>query len=73
MKTLLLIFSLLILCGCTSKTEHGDCIGLNADKNPDLKYEYSVRNIFWGIVGFELIAPPLFVVFDQIQCPVGNK
>lgn len=64
---------LLSLCACTSKTQFGDCIGAFDDKKPNLEYKLSSWNLFLGVVFFELIAPPIFVVVDKTFCPVGNK
>jgi hypothetical protein len=59
------------LAGCASRTNYGECIGLNGDRNPKLRYEYSAWNIAMGIIFFGLVVPPIFVALDQLQCPVG--
>jgi len=69
MKKLLLIICILVT-GCTSKTEFGPCIGINQEKKPDLRYEYSGWNIAMGVIFAELIAPPIVVVLNELQCPV---
>jgi hypothetical protein len=69
----IIVVLLIALVGCTSRTEYGECIGAFDDKKPDLIYKLSARNLFWGIVGFSLIAPPIFVIVDQTFCPIGRK
>ncbi len=74
MKSLtILALAVLALTGCASSTEYGACVGLTDDKDPKLIYKLSVRNLFWGIVGFELILPPIIVAVDEIYCPVARK
>lgn len=68
-----LLIGMLLLTSCTSKTEYGDCIGAFDEKDPTKIYRVSVWNLFWGIVGIELIAPPIFVIVDQTLCPTGLK
>lgn len=63
----------ILLSGCTSHTEYGACIGIADDKEPNLVYKVSAWNLFLGIIGFELIAPPIFVLVDQFYCPVAYK
>ena len=72
MKILLAILALVVLSSCTDKTEFGPCIGAFDDKRPDLVYKASANNIFWGIVGWEIIAPPVIVLLEQTYCPVGR-
>lgn len=66
----ILLLAPLLLCACTSGNALGRCIGINDTPRLDRRYEWSVRNIFLGIVGFELIYPPLKVAFSEIRCPV---
>lgn len=70
-KFLSLILIASMLTACTSKTEHGDCVGIAEDKNPALKYEISWWNVGMSILFFELIAPPIIVLVDALSCPVG--
>jgi hypothetical protein len=65
--------ALLIMGGCASKTEHGECIGINDKENPKLEYKYSARNIAIGVIFIELVAPPIIVVLNELRCPVGPK
>lgn len=64
---------IILISGCTSSTEYGECIGLADEKNPDLIYKVSAWNVFVAVVTFELIAPPIFVVVDETFCPIGRK
>ncbi len=72
MKRMLLTLAFLILSGCTYETEHGRCVGAFDEKDPALTYRLSVGNVFWGIVGFELLYPPIKVVADATFCPVAR-
>lgn len=73
MKKLALILSLVLLSACTSKTDFGPCIGVTDDKNPKLDYKVSTWNVIVGVTFFELVAPPLVILFTEIQCPIGPK
>lgn len=69
-----LIFStLLLMSACTSKTEFGDCVGIDDTEDTKLIYKYNKKNIILGIVFIEALLPPLFVVLDELKCPVGIK
>lgn len=72
-RIIVLILSLALLAGCTSRTEFGDCIGIADDKDPKLVYKVSAWNLFWAFVGFELILPPILVLANETSCPVGRK
>lgn len=71
-KTLLVLLALLV-SGCTAETPFGKCVGLGEEQDPDLNYRMSVKNLVLGIVFFELIAPPIYVLSEQIYCPTGLK
>lgn len=73
MKTIIVLAFALMVSGCTSETEFGQCIGIADDKNPALVYKVSKWNVFLAIVGLEFIAPPIFVLVDQTFCPVARK
>jgi len=70
--TILFIF-LVLLSGCTTRTEYGDCIGALDDKNPSLLYKLSAWNLFVGIFFSGLIVPPIIVLANETICPVGYK
>jgi len=74
-RRILLVALLAALAGCESertmpngKTEK--CVGLNGGEKPNVKYEYSARNIIIGIAGAEVIAPPVVVLLNELKCPV---
>jgi len=74
MKKLTILFALLVLLsGCTTRTEYGNCIGAFDDKNPSLLYKLSAWNLFVAIFFSSLIVPPIIVVADETICPVGYK
>lgn len=75
MKKLLIMLAIAsILPSCTSKTEFGNCIGVSRKKeDPSLEYELSIKNAVIGIVFFQIIAPPLYVLRDETYCPIGKK
>lgn len=59
----------LLFAGCTEETKYGKCIGAFDDRDPTLVYEMSAWNVGLGIVFFELIIPPLYVVSSATMCP----
>jgi hypothetical protein len=73
MKMVILLCSILMLAGCVSKTEFGECVGLGEPQDPNLHYKLSAWNIAMGVIFVELIAPPIFVAVDETFCPVGYK
>ena len=74
MRYWLMIISAVALLGsgCTYQTEHGACVGAFDTKRPDRVYKVHVENIFWAVIGFELIYPPIKVLVDATFCPVGK-
>jgi hypothetical protein len=70
MKTVIVVM-IMTLTACTSSNQYGKCIGVNDEPNPKLSYRYNVWNISMGIIFFGFVAPPLYVIFDEIQCPTG--
>lgn len=63
----------LLLTGCTSKTEHGSCVGVTEDKKPYLVYKPAIWNIVVGMIFFETILIPTYVVLYEFQCPVEKN
>lgn len=50
-----------------------DCIGVTRKhERAGIDYDLSVRNTFWGIIGFEFIAPPIVVLHHETFCPVAD-
>ena len=63
----------LVLTGCTTKTEYGECIGVLQDKKPDLEYKLSGWNTFLAIIFSETIVVPALVIANEHLCPVAKK
>ncbi len=72
MKNTIMIMSLLLLASCSGRNEYGECVGLASDKKPNLKYEVSVRNAFWSVVGFQTIIAPILWATDYVYCPIAR-
>lgn len=72
-KTFAAALMLMLLAGCATKTEYGDCIGAFDDGKPDLEYKMSVRNVALAVFFSETIVVPVVVVAEQTRCPVGAK
>jgi hypothetical protein len=73
MKTVADLLFIILLCGCTTKTEYGSCIGIADEKDPHLVYKVSAWNVFLGILFVESIVPPIIVLSDATMCPVAKK
>jgi hypothetical protein len=71
-KVLFLLFCFTSF-SCASKTQHGECVGINDVKDPNKIYKYSARNIILGIIFIQTIFVPVLVVLNQLQCPAGDK
>ncbi len=70
-----ILFGLLAVTstGCESHTEFGECVGINQEKDPDLKYKTSTLNVVLGVIFVETIIVPVIVLLDEFECPVGRK
>lgn len=64
---------LLILSGCTSKTQYGDCVGITDEKDPTLVYHVDGLNVAVAVILSETIVVPIVVLASQLQCPVAHK
>jgi hypothetical protein len=73
LAAILLASMMVMLVGCSSSTQYGDCVGLGEEQNPNLKYRISAQNVAVGILFFSLVIPPVVVVADEFYCPVGVK
>ena len=73
MKNLLILGALFLFTSCASRTDFGECVGVNDDRNPDLVYQVSARNVVIGVIFAEMIFPPILVILNQTFCPVGTK
>ncbi len=71
-RFMIIALAALLASGCTYHTEHGPCVGAFDAKRPDRVYKVHVENIFWAVVGFGLIYPPIKVLVDATFCPVGK-
>ena len=67
------VAAIVLLSGCESRTNYGTCVGIGDHQQKNLEYRISPRNIVVGVVFFELVAPPVIVLFDETYCPIGNK
>ena len=49
------------------------CVGVTGKGNlPGIDYDLSARNLALGILGFEMIAPPVIVLVGETYCPIGD-
>ena len=73
-KVLLVALAGVMLAGCTTRTEYGECVGLDdGSRKPDLHYKLSGWNIAMAILFAETIVVPIVVVVDDLYCPIGVK
>jgi hypothetical protein len=70
---LVMLLSVSLTAACRSETDYGQCVGVNDEKDPALVYKYSTRNIIIGLLFAEMIAPPVVVILNELQCPVGRR
>ena len=73
MRMIIIMILVTMLAGCSSSTEYGRCVGVVDDRDPNLVYKLSAQNLAVAIIFFELIAPPVIVLADELYCPVGVK
>lgn len=71
--TILFIACLSVLSACETRTQYGECIGIDGDKDPNLHYKVSTTNVVWGVVFVETIIVPVVVLLDETDCPVGLR
>lgn len=75
--------ALLLLAACESERtiptkahpegETIPCVGIAAkNERPGIDYDWSARNAVWGIIGFEMIAPPIMVLHHETFCPIAD-
>jgi hypothetical protein len=69
----ILMMMMLVLTGCQSRTDYGECIGIADTQNPNLVYKVSTRNAVCGIIFIETLVVPIVVLNDQFYCPVGRR
>lgn len=73
MKKTLIIAAVLLVAGCRSSTEFGQCKGLFDDSHPELKYELSTRNAVIAVMLSETVVVPVLWAYSYAACPVGRK
>lgn len=74
MKQVLLILAVMVLAGCTSRTEYGNCVGIyDAERDPTLRYKIDAWNVAMAVIFVETVIAPIIVVLDETYCPVGRK
>jgi hypothetical protein len=56
----------------TTKTEFGDCVGLDDDKNPELVYKTDLGNVVIGAFLVSTIVAPVYLALEAVSCPVGK-
>lgn len=71
-RTIVALSALLMVSGCISKTEYGECIGVADQPDLSLTYKASVRNIVLGVVFIETIFAPIIVLVSEFKCPIGR-
>lgn len=59
--------------GCTTKTQYGDCVGLDSEPKSNLVYKASIRNLFIAGIFSGTLFVPAVVALEEYKCPVGNK
>lgn len=72
-KLLILLGIVLLATSCSDRTEFGECVGLITPKDPTLVYDIRGGNVFWGIIGAEMVLPPIYVGLKNFYCPIAKK
>lgn len=74
------LFAAIMLClvtatasGCVSRTEYGECIGVQEDENASLHYRVPARNVILGVVFVETIFAPAIWLLSDFKCPDAQK
>lgn len=70
---ILVIVGALLISGCQSSTQYGECVGLEDQQDSHLVYKPSVRNIVLGVAFFETLFAPIIWLACDFDCPVGRK
>ena len=69
-KIIAILLTIVMLAGCTTRTDLGECIGAFDDGEPGLQYKASIWNTFLAVILFETVIVPIWVVVDLAKCPV---
>jgi hypothetical protein len=72
MKRILATLLLMAAVACQSRTDFGECVGAFDDREPNLKYKVSTRNLVLSVIFFETIFVPAVVIVNETACPVGD-
>jgi hypothetical protein len=59
------------LVGCENSRHGEPCVGIVDEKNPDVKYEVSGRNLVVGFIFSETLFVPAYVILKDLECPRG--
>lgn len=62
----------IMLSGCTSSNQYGNCKGAFDKPEPGVEYELSVWNTVLAIVFVETIVVPVVVVANETVCPINH-
>lgn len=74
MKRIALLALILALVGCTSRTEFGECVGIDdSERKPELVYKLSKWNLFLGALFIQTLVVPIVVAAEQTYCPVAKQ
>jgi len=65
--------AIVLLSGCETRTQYGNCIGVNDSQNITLRYKVSPTNVVIGVIFVETIFVPVIIILDEFSCPVGKK
>lgn len=67
------IVLLLLTISCVSKTNYGQCVGIQEKQNPNLTYKINWWNVFISFTFIKAVFP-VVILFDRcLYCPVGDK
>lgn len=71
--TAIVLVCMMFLAGCTTSTQYGECIGIQEDEVPTLKYKVSGLNIVLAVIFSETFFVPLVVLLADFKCPVEKR
>ncbi len=73
--TAMMLALTLAATGCQTSTTYGECKGFfNSDeKNPNLEYHYSTRNIVLAVIFSGSLLWPVLTGGLWLECPTGPK
>lgn len=68
-----LLICTMLLAGCTTNTEYGQCIGLGDKEKPNLVYKLSIWNTVLAVIFIETVIVPIWVAVDLAKCPIAKQ